>query len=153
MSAIHLRHAVIDLTDFGCISTFADGAVLPSQAHYTPHYYVVSHRTGCGDDVVAYAFRHDFVHHFLAERLLDKPSPALWGAAHGNPVSPGEAAIEESAVMTFQKWLHANERPIIGPGVDWDALKAEALALLEMKNKLTETARSAMLKEYAEPCK
>jgi hypothetical protein len=129
---IQLAHARIERTAYGCCSTFADGAVLPSQAHWTPHYYVVSHRTGNGDDVVAYAFHRDFAHHFLAERLLGKPSPALWGAAHGKPVTPGEAAIEEAAVMTFQRWLHANERPIIGPGVDWDSLKADALAMLSV---------------------
>jgi hypothetical protein len=40
------------------------------------------------------------------------------------------SAYEEIAAQTFQRWLRANERPIVS-GVDWDRLKAEALELLD----------------------
>jgi hypothetical protein len=33
------------------------------------------------------------------------------------------------AAQTFQRWLRANERPILG-GVDWDDLKRDALCMM-----------------------
>lgn len=129
MSEIQLRFASIERTESGCVTIFADGTRLNSIPHDTHHYHVIAHRCGYGDDVLAYCFEHDFCHSFVCEQLLYVRSDALYRSAIGKPVQDGVAAFEEMAVHTFQRWLRANERPIIG-GVDWDALKRDALALL-----------------------
>jgi len=58
------------------------------------------------------------------------PSHVLWALAHGHEPHPGVAVLEEMGAHTVQRWLRANERPIVG-SVDWDDLKACALALLD----------------------
>jgi hypothetical protein len=126
---IHLKHAAVELTDWGCVTHFADGASYPAQLHDTKHYAIVSHRMGLGDDLLRYAQEHELVHHIAAEFFHDRPSPVLWGLAHGELIPIADAAFEEAMVMTCHRWVRANERPIIG-GVDWDALRYRALAVL-----------------------
>lgn len=126
---IRLRRVVIEPTEWGCVSRFDDGSSFGAHEHQTPHYHVISHRCGYGDDLRAYCIEHEFSHHFLAERLGGGVSPIIWALAHRETPEPGAAAIEELAVQAFQRWLRANERPIVG-GTDWDALKRDALALL-----------------------
>lgn len=127
---IELQHARISWTDDGAVSVFADGAEIGTLPHFTPHYHVIAHRCGYGDDVLAYAREHDFCHHFVAERLRGAASAVLYPLAHGRDPEPGDALFEEIAVQAFQRWLRANERPILG-GFDWDQLKADALQLLD----------------------
>lgn len=98
--------------------------------HTTPHYYVIAHRLGYGDDLRQYALEHEVCHHLVCEWLLERPSPVLWALAHGEPVDAGEAAFEELAAMALQRWVRANERPIVG-NVDWDGLKELALEKLD----------------------
>jgi hypothetical protein len=127
---IQFKYCWIDRTDYGCISTFNDGTFVKSCPHpELPHYAVVSHRMGSGDDLHEYAAIHDFCHHWTHEYLFSEPSPSLWGVAHRQPVPDRAAAYEEAVVMTFQRWLKTNERPIIA-GVDWDDMKHKALKLL-----------------------
>lgn len=128
-----LRGSTFEPTEFGCRTTFWDGKSAPSIPHDTHHYHVVSHRCGYGDDVMRYCREHDFVHSFLAERLLGKTSPVLWDVAHGIQPRDKWYVYEEATVQMFQRWLRANERPILAD-CDWDALKAEALAMLARTN-------------------
>lgn len=44
-------------------------------------------------------------------------------------LSGRESVEEEIAAQVLQRWLRANERPIVS-GVDWDAMKRDALELL-----------------------
>jgi hypothetical protein len=127
---IQFKYCWIDRTDFGCITRFFDGATVKSLPHpEDPHYTVIAHRTGCGDDLHRYAREHDAMHHLLAEWLFDAPSPGLWGVAHGKEVTPSEAAIEECGVHVLQAWVRCSQEPIIS-GVDWHSLKHKAVKLL-----------------------
>ena len=127
---IRLRYALLSPTTQGCITLFEDGSEASSIPHNTPHYHVVAHRLGYGDNLLAYCFEHEFCHSFVEERLHDRPSQVLWAVAHGQTLSGPTSAYEEIAAQVFQRWLRANERPILS-GVDWDKLKADALVLLE----------------------
>ena len=128
--AVELWHCSIVWTDEGCETVFLDGARIGAFPHpQIPHYHVIAHRCGYGDDLRAYCREHEFCHSFMAEKLYGNPSAVLWDLAHGKEPAPGPAVAEEMAAQTFQRWLRANERPIIG-GCDWDGLKAEALRLL-----------------------
>ena len=115
--------------DWGCMSYFWDGTEYGAHAHDTHHYHVISHRSGYGDDIWKYAREHEVIHHLVGEYFFDAVSPIVWNLAHGLPISPEEAVKEEALVMLVQRWVRANERPIIG-GFDWDALKERALGLL-----------------------
>lgn len=63
----------------------------------------------------------------------DGDDRALTGRRLSREPDPAEALFEEMAVQTFQRWMRANERPILA-GVDWDALKADALTLIEKED-------------------
>lgn len=129
--AIRLRHCRLDVFDWGCATRFEDGSSAPSVPDWVgAHYAVIAHRTGYGDDRLAYCVEHDFAHSFVAEKLFDRPSEVLLSLAHGKTLSGRRAAYEEIAAQVFQRWLRANERPIIG-GCDWDGWKREARGLLE----------------------
>lgn len=65
----------------------------------------------------------------LSEELRGGPSAVLWALAHGYELSGPAAAFEELSVQAFQRYLRANEQPIVG-GVDWGAMKRRALELL-----------------------
>jgi hypothetical protein len=127
---IVLKFGCIEFTSSGCTTIFADNRKWSAQPHHTPHYHVIAHRCGYGDDLLRYAQEHDFCHLFVAERLRERPSVVLHALAHGREPDPGEGLYEEMAAQTFQRWLRANERPILG-GFDWDALKSEALSHLQ----------------------
>jgi hypothetical protein len=128
---IRLKYATLTFTEWGCVTRFEDGTECPATPHPNmPHYHVVAHRLGYADDLLGYTREHEFAHSFLAERLHDAPSEVLWAVAHGKQLSGRAAAYEELASQAFQRWLRANERPLIS-GVKWDDLKRDALALLE----------------------
>lgn len=110
--------------------TFLDGASIESWPHDTPHYHVNAHRLGYNGDLLTYCRDHDFFHAFCEQWFFDRPSLTLWAVAHNEPVPEDADAYEEMAVMTCQRWVRANERPIIG-NVDWDLFKTTALAQLE----------------------
>ena len=108
---------------------FNDGKMWGAYPHDNHHYHVIAHRCGYGDDIWAYAFEHEFIHSFLAQELDRGNSYVLWSLAHNQKPDPIEAMKEEVLVQTFQRWMRANERPIIG-GIDWDDLKSKALGML-----------------------
>jgi hypothetical protein len=126
---IPLQFCVVEWTQWGCVTRFADGAEAPSAPHDTPHYHVIAHRLGYGDETLAFCREHDFAHSFVEERLHGRASRVLVAAARGKPLTGPESAYEELAAQAMQAWLRANQRPIIS-GVNWDRLKAEALELL-----------------------
>jgi hypothetical protein len=125
---IQLTHCSVEWTPHGSRMTFKDGVRLESWPHDVPHYHVNAHRLGYNGDLLAYCRDHDFFHAFCEQWFYDRPSPTLWAVAHNKPVP--DATYEEMAVMTCQRWVRANERPIIGD-VDWDAFKTEALSWLK----------------------
>ena len=126
-----LSLATVERLPTGCRTIYADGASWEGHAHDTPHYHVIAHRCGYGDDLAAYAFEHDACHSIVAERLGPKirASAVLWPLAHGHSPDAAESLLEEFAAQALQRWLRAAERPILG-GVDWDALKRETLEWL-----------------------
>lgn len=108
-----------------------------------PHYPVVAYECGYGDDLMAYCREHDFVHSFLADACGELAgSPVLWWEArcalHPYPLN---AVREEALVIAFQRWLRANQAPIIAfPGYSWDELKRKAMHYLDTENLAYETA-------------
>ena len=124
---IRLRWASVTYDPTGCWFEFMDGTGYGSNPHETPHYREIAARCGYGSDLLAYCREHEYIHHVIGEELYRGPSPVLWQLAHGRPVDPGLAAVEEAAVMTLQRWVRAGERPIIG-GVEWDRIKARCLS-------------------------
>jgi hypothetical protein len=127
---IRLKHCTIEREEWGCVTRFADGLFVNSVPQWDDHhYFVASHRAGCGDDLLLYAWQHDFCHAFLAQELFDAPSPSLYGVACGKEIRAEEAAIEELAVQGFHAWIGANQEPVVG-GVDWRAMKTKALEML-----------------------
>jgi hypothetical protein len=53
---IELAFATVAATPFGCVTRFPDGAEIAARPHpELPHYHVVAHRCGYGDDLRAFA--------------------------------------------------------------------------------------------------
>jgi hypothetical protein len=121
---LQLRYCSIEWTEAGARTVFPDGAETTAWPHpEQPHYHVISHRCGYGDDVLAYAREHELAHALVGEEILREPSHVLDSLAHGVTPDRGLAVVEEMAVATLLRWVRANERPIIADW-DWDALKA-----------------------------
>lgn len=127
---IQIGTATVHYTAEGCASRYPDGTSYGAHPHNTAHYHVISHRCGYGDDILAYCREHEVAHHIVSEWIVGHPSHVIWSLAHGDEPHHGVGTIEEMAAQQFQRWLRANELPIIG-GVDWGGLKQRALALLD----------------------
>jgi hypothetical protein len=128
---IQLRYCTLEFTPDGAVTRFPDGTEIGAHPHPgNHHYHVISHRLGYGDDVLAYCREHELCHSLVEERLHDRPSRVLWALAHGSTLSGRDAAYEELTAQTLQRWLRANERPIIS-GVRWDEIKRDALEMLD----------------------
>jgi len=128
---IQIGTATVEYTPDGCVTRYQDGSSYGAQPHDTHHYHVIAHRCGYGDDILAYCREHEVAHHITCEWIVGFPSHVISSLAAGQEPHQGVAVLEEMAAHTFQRWLRAGERPIIGGRVDWDALKARALALLD----------------------
>lgn len=131
---IALRHCTVAWTPEGADTTFQDGAVAGSHWHDTAHYHVIAHRLGYADDLLAYTREHEFCHSFVSEKLFDGPSPVLWGVAHDAMLTGRQSVLEEVFAQTFQRFLRANERPIVSGLPRLDAWKDEALVLIAAEN-------------------
>lgn len=126
LAVIELKHCAIEFTEYGVVTKLQDGSECPAWPHWKdPHYTVISHRCGYRDDLLSYCREHEFVHSFLAEKLTGEVSTVVWNSAHDLPF-PQDALYEEALVQTFQRWLRANEEPIMA-GADWGQLKEESL--------------------------
>lgn len=133
--AARLKFATVEWLKEGKIRTtlHADGATCDAVPDTGPHYHVISHRCGYGDDVWRYAYEHEVCHALVAEFFFDSESPVLRGVAGpGKMLSGKEAAAEELMAQTLQRFLRAGERPIIG-GVKWDELRERASSLLDVE--------------------
>jgi hypothetical protein len=130
---VALRYCEVGWTREGAVTVFHDGSEAETYPHQVPHYSVIAHRLGYGDELLRYCQEHDFFHSFCEEYFRDRPSPVLWGIAHGSSIAISVAAYEELVVQACQRWVRANERPIVG-GVDWGGFKSHALALLDRLN-------------------
>ena len=121
---IQTRFATVKPERWGCAVTFEDRLFCQAQ-HFPddPHYRVIAHRCGYQDDTLRYAIEHEVAHLVVEEVLYSRPSRVLWGLAHLEPLHPLDAAYEEIAAQTLQRWARTNERPIVG-GVDGDGLRA-----------------------------
>lgn len=117
LQGIRVGSATIAWTTDGAVTTYADGASYGALPHDTPHYHVIAHRCGYGDDLLRYAREHEACHHIVSEWIGGFPSKVPWPLAHGRQPAFFDAVQEEALTMTCQRWLRANERPIIG-GVD-----------------------------------
>lgn len=127
---INLRFCSIDYTDAGCTTRFLDGTWVDACPHpEMPHYHVIAHRCGYGDDLLAYAREHEVAHELVAEHFTDNPSVVLWGLAHDYKQPAALVTYEEVMAQTLQRWIRANEEPIVA-GVDWGGLKQHALEKL-----------------------
>ena len=136
------RHVAIEFTDAGCVSTFPTGASYGAHPHDTTHYNEIAARCGYLDramdgtpDLLGrarldYCREHDVLHHIVGEEIYGGRSLVLWPLANGAEPEPIAALHEEALVALLQRWVRAGERPIIG-GVDWDALRARALEVLD----------------------
>lgn len=126
---IALAYCTVEYTDWGCVTHFPDGTQFGAHPHETPHYHVIAHRLGYGDDLLGYCREHEVAHCLIAEWFRDEPSAVLWDLAHGAEPDPITAVHEEVMAQTLQRWIRAGERPILA-GVDWDGIKERALDLL-----------------------
>ncbi|MFS0771052.1 hypothetical protein [Sphingomonas sp. 1P08PE] len=145
---IRINDATVTYTADGAHTAYDDGSSYGAQPHATAHYDEIADRCGYlaratvatwpldpSDDEeaaarLAYCREHEVFHHIVGGLFYGGRSPILWALAHGSEVTPEQAALEEAMVMTVQRWVRAGERPIIG-GVEWDAVRANALALFE----------------------
>lgn len=128
---IKLKYAEIIRTSAGCRTVFHDGASCDAAPHTTHHYHVIAHRCGYSDDVMRYCIEHEFFHEFACEKLCGRTSDVLWSLAHGRLALRDVVIMEELTAQAFQRWVRANERPIVSGG-RWDAWKDEAIELLRV---------------------
>lgn len=130
MFEIKLAYCTVQYEPEQWVNTyFAPGVQYGAHPHDNPHYHVIAHRCGYEGRLWDYCFEHELAHSFLAERLLGCQSPVLWKLAVNLRIEPNAAAIEELTVQTFQRWVRANELPIVG-GVDWHGLKRDFINLI-----------------------
>ncbi len=71
---VRLRSVSVVYTPEGCVSHLSDGTSYGAVPHDTPHYHVVAHRCGYGDDLLAYCREHEVCHHLLSEWLSRRSS-------------------------------------------------------------------------------
>src|SRR3954469_16634406 len=100
---IQLKYCTVEWFPFGARTEFPDGSHIESFPHDIPHYHVIAHRSGYGDDLLAYCREHDFFHAFCEEFFNDRASPVLSSLAHGTEVD--NSVYEELMVQTCQRWV------------------------------------------------
>lgn len=61
---IKMKHCLFEYTPEGA-RTYILGHPVEAHPHHTPHYHVIAHRCGYGDDVMAYCREHEFCHNFV----------------------------------------------------------------------------------------
>lgn len=126
---VRIGNATVTYTADGAFTSYPNGTGYAAQPHDTHHYHVIAHRCGYGDDILAYCREHEVCHHVVGLWIKGGGSDVLGPLAHGIEPDATAALLEEALVMAFQRWLRANERPILG-GVDWDDLKRRTLAAI-----------------------
>lgn len=126
-----LKRVSVTLYEHGAYSTFDDGSSYAAEPAWNdPHYTVIAHRCGYGDDLLRYCREHELFHHIAGEEFYGGISPVIWALAHGGEVDPKRAAAEEATVTLIQRWVRAAEEPIIG-GIEWARIRDRCLSLLD----------------------
>lgn len=128
-----LDHCTVEWTAEGARVAFID--TVPARLETCayphpdqPHYHVIAHRCGYGDDLLGYCREHELAHALVAQCFgTSRPSCVLLAQARGDDPPRGLAMLEELAAQALQRWVRANERPILA-GLDWDRLKAVFLS-------------------------
>jgi len=114
---------------------YPDGTSVAAHPEDSDEYREKARRYGYGTDVSALSREHEILHTFLAEKLRDGCSHALWAVAHGQSgyVAPlWEQEMEETLVLAFQIYLNGGSldesalQAIRTAGLDPAALKDEA---------------------------
>lgn len=125
---LRLRYCTIEFHPWGARTLFKGGASIDARPHDTHHYHVIAHRCGYGDDTLRYCQEHEVCHSLVAEWFYNQPSRVLLNLALG--FTPRlDAPFEEVMTQTLQRFLRANERPIVGD-VNWDGLRDYARSIL-----------------------
>lgn len=131
---IQIGNATIEYTPEGCITLYPNGTSYGAHPHHEDHLYtLIAARCGYSPDHdgrLQYAREHEVCHHIVGCWIKGGGSDVIGPLAHGKEPCPIDALLEESLVMTLQRWLRANERPIVA-GADWDDIKRRALGLLD----------------------
>lgn len=117
---------LMEFTEWGCVTKFRDGAILNSIPHDTPHYYVIAHRCGYGDDILRYCQEHDLAHLVFTEHFNHRT--VLWDVAKGNKPDRIMAIFEELSAQSLQRYARCNEEPIVSD-VDWSIVRDRFLFL------------------------
>ncbi len=130
---LHLKHCLVEITDYGCITKFFDGTETAAWPHDSDDYRTIADRLGYGSDTLAYCREHEILHSLTQEWLHDRPSPVLWGVAHNKMLTARQSIEEEVFTQTMQRFIRADERPIVSCST-LDRWKAEALRLLNRVN-------------------
>jgi hypothetical protein len=131
---IQLRFAALEFTSDGAVTRFPDGSTWGAQPHpEMPHYQHLAFDYGHEGDTLAYCRVHELAHHVIAEGF-GTHSFVLWALAHGEQPTPMIAAAEESLAMNLHRYAMKNENPFVD-GVDWPALKARFLGLLNPRDE------------------
>lgn len=124
------RFGEVVFNGYQTTTQFHDGALVTAIPHpVDPHYSVIAHRLGYGDDLSRYCFEHEVAHMLVEQHHYSRPSRTLWGLAHDSELDPLDAVYEECAAQQFQGYMRANTEPIVA-GHGWHDLKAWALANL-----------------------
>jgi hypothetical protein len=87
----------------GCTVVLPGGRILDARPQETDSYRAQARAIGYGDDTAAMCREHDYVHALLAHALGLPHSPALMGAAKGEPINDLTGA-EEDAVLAIQRF-------------------------------------------------
>lgn len=127
-------------------TVFQDGTKVTAVPEDSDEYRAKAARYGYGDQVAALSREHEILHTFLAERLWNHASHALWGVAHGGETGEIEGVTaplwvqewEETLVLAFQVFLNGVDgeeiqaalQPIHDAGLTPEELRDEAIALL-----------------------
>jgi hypothetical protein len=130
MSFVYLDRCKVIQTSVGVTVEFFDGSTIDGTPHDTPHYYLVSNRTGYGDDIFKFCVEHDLFHAWVYQYFKGQVSPIQWALAHDNEMNPFDAMIEELLVQTCQVFIRGNVRPSIG-SIDWDHFKIATTNMLD----------------------
>lgn len=129
---IKTKYHEVQFTEWGCQTYLLHGSTACDAIPHPndPHYAVIAARCGYLDNIMAYCQEHELAHVVVAEFFEDRPSYVISKLIHQeNPDKPDKPdnmyliVCEELMAQTLQRYVRANEEPIIG-GVAWDELKA-----------------------------
>lgn len=121
-------HILKFIPDWGCKVMLRgnDAAEVDAIPHSDdPHYHIIAHRCGYYKkaNLLQYCQEHELAHVVVAEFLRFRPSTVMLKLMHIGPI-PTEYEIisEEVLAQTLQRFVRANEEPIVGD-CDWEGMR------------------------------